>query len=230
MRLKNHLITGAAVPRSARSRSPAARRTARLRERRSQHRLAHRREAGRRGHSRDADQQPVHHHRLGHVARLRPDDLRTARDRQPGRQERDDPVAGLEGRVERRLHAADGHAARRRQVERRQAVHRRRHRVHVQPDQEHPRSRPRRPQADRRQEGRRQRRPELQRVEVRQAGRRAADHIVPEHQWKSVADPSKDPVKDASAPGPSRSRASRRRASCSRRAPTTGAARFRSAS
>ncbi len=115
-------------------------------------------------------------HRLRHVARLRPDDLRAPRDRQPGRQERDDPVARLEGQVELRLHAAHGHARA----------------TNVKWSDGKPftaddivftfnliKNTPALDLAglklDRRQEGRRQRRAELQRVEVRQAGRRAAD-------------------------------------------------------
>ncbi|VXB47515.1 hypothetical protein MICRO8M_130260 [Microbacterium sp. 8M] len=150
-----------------------------LHRRRIRRRLAHDREARRRRDPVDPDQQPVHLHRLGHVARIRPDDLRAPRDREPRGEERDDPVARLQGRVERRLHAAHRHSARRREVERRQAVHRRRHRLHVHDDQEHPRARPRRPQARRCQEGRRERGALVQRVEVREAGRRAAGHHRP---------------------------------------------------
>jgi peptide/nickel transport system substrate-binding protein len=38
--------------------------------------------------------------------------------------------------------------------------------------------------------------------------------IVPEHQWKSIADPTKDPVKEAVGTGPYTIKSFSRRASC----------------
>ena len=100
--------------------------------------------------------------------------LRVARPRQPDRRPRHHAVAGRVRGVERRLHPAHRRRPQRREVERRRGLHRRRHRVLVQPGprrqaQRHERARP-----QERHRRRRHRHDRLQQLEVHPAGPGAA--------------------------------------------------------